>query len=96
MSMSLAPVKTVYSVDIPIGHKSCTVRVLPDNELRLYVANCLRKRSTLEDGFDILYVSSNVELYWEEHHFIQARYDCTSRTLQVTVNRQTVFETTVA
>ncbi|MXZ43798.1 MAG: hypothetical protein F4Z01_02285 [Gammaproteobacteria bacterium] len=96
MSTSRAPVEAVYSVDIPVGHKSCTVRVLPDNELRLYVANCLRKRSNLKDGFEIQYVSSNVELYWEEHHFIEARYDCTNRTLQVSVNRRTVFETFVA
>ena len=96
MSTSRAPVESVYSVDIPVGHKSCTVMMLPSNELRLYVANCLRKTSTLEDGSEILYVSSNVELYWEEHHFIEARYDCTNRTLQVSVNRRTVFETLLA
>lgn len=95
MTAPLAPVESVYSVDIPVGHRSFTVKVLNNNELRLYVANCLRKASTLEDGSPILYVSSNVELNWEEHRFIEARYDSTVCTLIVSVNRRTVFEKVV-
>lgn len=92
MTSLLAPVEPVYSVDIPVGHKSCTVMVLPNNELRLYVANCLRKRGTPEDGSEISCVSSNIELYWEEHSYVEAMYDCMKHTLQVRVNQQIVFE----
>lgn len=92
MTAPLAPVEPVYSVDIPVGHKSCTVMVLPNNELRLYVANCLRKTSTLDDGSEVLYISSNIELYWEEHSYVEALYDCVKHTLQVRVNQQIVFE----
>lgn len=95
MSAPLAPVESVYSFDIPVGHKSFTVKVVNNNELRLYVANCLRKTSSLVEGSTILYVSSNVELNWEEHRFIEARFDCTLSTLHVSVNRQTVFEKVV-
>ena len=89
------PVEPVYSVDIPVGHKSCSVTVLPNNELRLYVENCLRKKSTLDEGSEILYVSSNIELYWEEHSYVEARYDCVKHTLQVSVNQQSVFDETI-
>lgn len=92
MSIPQAPIEPVYSVDVPVGHKSCSVKVLPSNELCLYVANCLRKKSTLDVSSDILYVSSNIELYWEEHSYVEARYDCVKHTLQVRVNHQTVFE----
>lgn len=95
MTSPLAPVEPVYSVDIPVGHKSCTVMLLPNNELRLYVANCLRKTGTLGDGSEILCVSSNIELYWEEHSYVEARYDCVKHTLQVRVNQQTVFDKTI-
>ena len=95
MSARLAPVEPVYSVNIPVGHKSCTVMVLPNNEMRLYVANCLRRRSTLDDGSETLYVSSNIELYWEEHCYVEARYNCAKHTLHVTVNQQTVLDTTI-
>ena len=96
MPAPLAPVVNVFSVDIPVGRKSCTVKVLNYNELQLYIENCLRKTCSLIDGSTILYVSSNVELHWEEHHFIEARFDCTKRTLHVTVNRHTVFDTVLA
>lgn len=66
--------------------------VLPNNELRLYIANCLRKKNTREDRSEILYVSSNIELYWEEHSYVEALYDCVQHTLQVRVNQQIVFE----
>ncbi|MYD44785.1 MAG: hypothetical protein F4W92_00295 [Gammaproteobacteria bacterium] len=95
MSSPVPPVEPVYSVNIPVGHKSCTVTVLRNNELRLYVANCLRKKGTLDESSEILLVSSNIELYWEEHSYVEARYDCVKHTLQIRVNQRTVFNKTI-
>ena len=41
---------------------------------------------------DSAYVWTNVELEWEEHHYIEARYWASSDRLRVTVNGDAVFD----
>ena len=38
------------------------------------------------------YVWTNVELEWEEHHYIEARYWAHARRLRVTVNGDPLFD----
>ena len=80
------------SVDLPIGHKTVRVTVTADGGLELWLNGCLRKRRE-PSGQDPLYVWTNVELYWEEHRYVEARYyRRDSGRLEVTVNGDTVYE----
>ena len=77
-------------IELPLGHKSFSLVLTADEDLELYVDNCLRKRDTA-NGSQILYVWTNVELHWEEHRFVEARFNRRNRRLQVTVNREEVL-----
>ena len=80
------------TVDIPVGHKTVRVTVTADGGLELWLNGCLRKRREPSDR-DPLYVWTNVELYWEEHRYVEARYYRRARgRLEVAVNGDTVFE----
>jgi hypothetical protein len=41
-------------------------------------------------------VWTNVELEWEEHHYVEARYWASGQRLEVTVNGQPLLERTLA
>ena len=51
----------------------------------------LRKRRESSDR-QPQYVWTNVELNWEEHHYVEARYWADTDQLKLTVNGDTVFE----
>ena len=72
---------------IPFEHRKrpFEVRVEPDGALELYLDRCLRKRREWT-GVEPQYVWTNVELEWEEHHYVEARYWASERRLEVTVN----------
>ena len=78
---------TVIAFDLE--HKQFVIHVRETNALELYVDNCLRKRDDSSDP--VGYVWTNIELNWEEHRYVEARLSRESRTLHVTVNRETVF-----
>ena len=63
--------------------------------MQLYVDNCLRK-DRLKSKREPQYVWTNVELEWEEHHYIEARFWSSERRLQVTVNGHSLFDEVVA
>ena len=71
----------------------------PGAHLALYVNDCLRKDRAGE-GAETLYVWTNLELEWEEHHWLEARLlpaDATGdRLLRVTSNGEPLFELEVA
>ncbi len=71
-------------------HKSFLLRVDDDGALELYMDGCLRKRR--EPGKEPQYVWTNVELEWEEHHYIEARYWAGSGRVQVSVNREPLLD----
>ena len=71
-------------------HKPFRVRIADDGALELYMDDCLRKRR--EAGRQPQYVWTNVELEWEEHHYVEARYWAEQDRLQVSVNREPVIE----
>ena len=79
---------------IPFEHRGrpFEVRVEADGALELYLDRCLRKRREWT-GAEPQYVWTNVELEWEEHHYVEARYWASERRLEVTVNGAPLLET---
>jgi len=78
-------------VEFSHRHKQFQIRLADDGALELYLDNCLRKRREPGER-EPRYVWTNVELEWEEHHYVEARYWPSRRTLQVDVNGRTVLE----
>ena len=67
------------------------MRLTEDGAIELYLENCLRKRRERGER-EPQYVWTNVELEWEEHHYIEARYWAGSRDLKITVNGDPLIE----
>ena len=72
-------------------HKRFFVRITDDGTVELYVDGCLRKDRP-KTGREPQYVWTNVELEWEEHHYIEARYWASTDRLRVTVNGDELFD----
>lgn len=81
--------------DFQHRHKSYYLRITDDGTLELYVDDCLRKDRPYT-GREPQYVWTNVELEWEEHHYIEARYWAGTGRLQVTINGEPVFDERIA
>lgn len=73
-----------------LEHKQFVLSVNRRGVLDLYVDNCLRKRDASDSP--VAYVWTNIELNWEEHRYVEARFNRDSRQLKVTVNRETVYD----
>lgn len=76
-------------------HKDFELHLTDDGAIELYLDGCLRKRRD-GGGNEPQYVWTNVELEWEEHHYIEARYWASEARLQVTVNREVVLDQVLA
>lgn len=72
-------------------HKPFRIELNASGTLELYVDDCLRKEREIGEK-EPQYVWTNVELEWEEHHYLEARYWASSRRLQVTINRRVVID----
>lgn len=77
------------NLQFDLEHKQFEIHIDADDALELFVDNCLRKRDSSDSS--VAYVWTNIELNWEEHRYVEARYSRTSQQLHVTVNRETVF-----
>lgn len=77
--------------DIPHRHKTFSVVIADDGGLELWLDGCLRKRRDPQSR-DPLYVWTNIELDWEEHHYVEARYYRRTRELKVTINGAPILE----
>ena len=77
--------------DFQHRHKQFSIRLTDAGTLELYVANCLRKDRP-HSGKEPQYVWTNIELEWEEHHYIEARYWAGDKRLQVTVNGESMYD----
>ena len=65
--------------------------IASDGGLELWLDGCLRKRrdpSTREP----LYVWTNIELDWEDHHYVEVRYFQERRELNVAINAEPTLE----
>jgi hypothetical protein len=80
--------------DFQHRNKEFFIRVTDGQSLQLYVDHCLRKERP-RSGREPQYVWTNVELEWEEHHYIEARYWAADRRLQVTVNGNVLMDGTL-
>ena len=76
-------------------HKSLAIHLTEDGALELYLDDCLRKRRDWS-GKEPQYVWTNVELEWEEHHYIEARFWRSTGALEVTVNGQLLVSQVVS
>ena len=77
--------------DIPLRHRSFSIVITDDGALELWLDGCLRKRR--DPGVrDPLYVWTNIELDWEDHHYVEARYDRRLDELTVTINGAPILE----
>ena len=78
------------TLTVPVGHKCATVVVAGDGGLELWLDGCLRKRRE-PSAREPLYVWTNVELHWEEHRYVEARYWPGEARLEVTINGEPVI-----
>lgn len=81
----------VASLTFPHRHKTFELKLTPEGAIELYLDNCLRKRREVGDR-EPQYVWTNVELEWEEHHYIEVRYWKSADRLRITVNGDELLE----
>ena len=67
------------------------IRVDAQAGLELWYAGVCRKQRLASD-VEPWYVWTNVELEWEEHHYLEVRYWPSSERLQITVNREQAYD----
>ncbi len=79
------------SIKFQHRHKNLELKLDEAGTFELYLDNCLRKRRPAT-GREPQYLWTNVELEWEEHHYIEARYWASSNRVEVTVNGATLVE----
>ena len=73
-----------HTLNFQHRHKTFELRLTQEGTLELYLDNCLRKDRPA--GREPQYLWTNVELEWEEHHYIEVRYWASTRALKITVN----------
>jgi hypothetical protein len=67
------------------------LQILNNQELVLSLDGVVRKRRN-RIGVTCVYVWTNIELEWEEHHFIEARWWPQSGLVRVTANGALLLE----
>jgi len=83
---------TDHALSFPYRHYVVEFRVVDGRELVLTLNGVPRKRRA-RDNLDCVYVWTNVELHWEEHHFIEGRWWPATGRLLVTVNGDPLHDT---
>lgn len=73
------------SIPIQHRHKTFELKLTDDGAFELHLDGVLRKRRST-GAKEPQYVWTNVELEWEEHHYIEARYWASEDRIEVTVN----------
>lgn len=82
-------------LDFDYRNKRIGVTIEAGRDLVLWLNGVERKRRTRGEA-DCLYVWTNVELEWEEHHFIEARWWPESDRLRVSANGRELFDGAVS
>jgi len=71
------------------------LQIVNNEELVLSLDGVVRKRRS-RVGVTCVYVWTNIELQWEEHHFIEARWWPESGRVAVTANGAVLVEDSVS
>ena len=79
------------SIKFQHRHKHFELRLDENGTFELYLDNCLRKQRPL-GAREPQYLWTNVELEWEEHHYIEARFWASENRVEVTVNGAPLLE----
>ena len=79
-----------HSFQITHLHRTFTVALGDDGALELWLDGCLRKRRAA-GGQPVQYVWTDIELDWEEHHLVEARYRSDTGELFVAINGEPVL-----
>ena len=85
------PIVSTHRVRFQVGHRQAQSVLGADGSLELWVGSCLRKRREANNQHP-LYVWTNVELFWEAHRFVEARYFPDTSRLWVTINGETIVD----
>jgi hypothetical protein len=80
--------------EIDYRGRPVVLQILNNEELVLSLDGVARKRRS-RVGVTCVYVWTNIELQWEEHHFIEARWWPASGRLTVTANGAVLLEDSV-
>ncbi len=72
-------------------HKTFELTLTDEGTLQLWLDRCLRKDRP-RGAKEPQYVWTNVELEWEEHHYVEVRYWASDDRLTVTVNGASLLE----
>lgn len=75
-------------------HKTFEIRVTDGGTLELWLDGVLRKDRPPGPN-QPQYVWTNVELEWEEHHYVEVRFWADTERLVISLNREPVVETTI-
>ena len=67
------PVTGSRTFQLNYRNRPVELEIVGDSELVLRLDGIVRKRRHRE-GVSCVYVWTNIELHWEEHHFIEARW----------------------
>ena len=78
-----------HCIEYQHRHKTLQLKLTQDGALELCMDGVVRKRR--EAGREPQYVWTNVELEWEEHHYVEARYWASKDELLVTINGDEVI-----
>ena len=78
-----------HRFDVRDAHRAFTVLITDAGAVELWLDGCLRKRRG-PGARQPRYVWTNIELDWEAHHYVEARYHAKRRQLTVTINGATV------
>jgi hypothetical protein len=89
-----APSLTKERFELTYRDRPVALEVVDGRELVLRLDGVERKRRD-RSGVECVYVWTNVELHWEEHHFIEARWWPANGRVRVTVNGKTLMEASI-
>jgi hypothetical protein len=88
---------TVPKARIELDYQGHRIRLdVCDDALVLSLDGVVRKRRRHLADIDCVYVWTNVELQWEEHHFIEGRWWPGVGRMRLTSNGALLAETTVS
>ena len=79
------------TLQVNYRNRPVELEIVDDNELLLRLDGVVRKRRHRE-GTHCVYVWTNIELHWEEHHYIEARWWPETRRVHLTVNGNTLLD----